>query len=246
MRARCNSLRQNATGVADVRWLPKLHKPIGPESHKHVSRGSIQTCERCVFEQRREIGRIAFRLLVSHDTSMKADAFIQCRVTPEMKALVRRIAQREQITESALVKQLLDVVLRSSVVEQLPPVEERIQRHARLSVRLEPGDRLLLRERATARGLPSATYASVVIRSHLRGVAPLLKQERVLLNQAIGELSATGRNLNQIARGINQGIHVAGPTLDDLRALLRACEGLRNHVSRLLDANLRSWDIGHD
>ncbi|WP_129777488.1 plasmid mobilization relaxosome protein MobC [Peristeroidobacter soli] len=177
---------------------------------------------------------------------MKADAFIQCRVTPEMKALVRRIAQREQITESALVKQLLDVVLRSSVVEQLPPVEERIQRHARLSVRLEPGDRLLLRERATARGLPSATYASVVIRSHLRGVAPLLKQERVLLNQAIGELSATGRNLNQIARGINQGIHVAGPTLDDLRALLRACEGLRNHVSRLLDANLRSWDIGHD
>lgn len=59
---------------------------------------------------------------------MKADAFIQCRVTPEMKALVRRIAQREQITESALVKQLLEVVLRSSVVEQLPPVEEKLDR----------------------------------------------------------------------------------------------------------------------
>jgi len=177
---------------------------------------------------------------------MKADAFIQCRVTPEMKALVRRIAQREQITESALVKQLLDVVLRSSVVEQLPPVEERVTRYARISVRLEPGDRLLLRERAAARGLPNATYASVVIRSHLRGLAPLLKQERVLLNQAIGELSAIGRNLNQIARGMNQGVQVVGPTRDDLRLLLRACEGLRDHMRRLLEANLRSWDIGHE
>jgi hypothetical protein len=30
---------------------------------------------------------------------MPADAFIQCRVTPEMKTLVRALAEREQITE---------------------------------------------------------------------------------------------------------------------------------------------------
>jgi hypothetical protein len=95
------------------------------------------------------------------------------------------------------VKQLLEVVLRSSVVEQLPPAEEKAKRYARLSVRLEPGDRLLLSERAPARGIPTATYASVVIRSHLRAVAPLLKEERALLNRAIGELGAIGRNLNK-------------------------------------------------
>lgn len=39
------------------------------------------------------------------------------------------------LTESALVKQLLDVVLPSSVVDQLPAVEERAKRYARLSVR---------------------------------------------------------------------------------------------------------------
>jgi hypothetical protein len=82
---------------------------------------------------------------------MKADAFIQCRVTPEMKALVQRIAQREQITESALVKQLLSVVLRSSMVEELPTIEGRVKRPARLSVRLEPQDHLLLCERAPPR-----------------------------------------------------------------------------------------------
>jgi hypothetical protein len=158
---------------------------------------------------------------------MKADAFIQCRVTPEMKALVRRIAQREQITESALVKQLLSVVLRSSVVEELPPAEKKGNRYARLSVRLEPGDRLLLCERAAARGLPTATYASVIIRSHLRTLAPLLKEERALLTRAIGELGAIGRNLNQIARAVNQGAPIAGPDAcrtDGVVASMRSTE----------------------
>lgn len=174
---------------------------------------------------------------------MKADAFIQCRVTPEMKALIRRIAQREQITESALVKQLLSAVLRSSAVEQLPSSEGRIKRHARLSLRLESEDHRLLCERAAARALPRATYASVVIRSHLRALAPLLKEERALLMHAIGELSAIGRNLNQIARAANQGAPVVGPTRADLMALLRACEALRNHVRQLLEANMRSWEV---
>ena len=47
---------------------------------------------------------------------MPAEAFIQCRVTPEMKTLVRALAEREQITESALVKELLQVVLRTASV----------------------------------------------------------------------------------------------------------------------------------
>jgi len=51
-----------------------------------------------------------------------------------------------------------------------------------------------------------------------------------LLNRAIGELRAIGRNLNQIARAINQGAPVVGPTRAELTALLRACEGLRNYV----------------
>jgi hypothetical protein len=60
--------------------------------------------------------------------------------------------------------------------------------------------------------------------------------------RAIGELSAIGRNLNQIARAANQGAPVAGPTRADLIALLRACEALRNHVHQLLEANMRSWE----
>src|SRR5437660_1137392 len=104
-------------------------------------------------------------------SAMPADAFIQCRVTPEIKTLIRALANREQITESALIKELLEVMLRSSAAKGFPKLEElqRTSRDTRLYVRLHPNDRLLLRERAVARGMPSATYVAVLVRSHLRG-----------------------------------------------------------------------------
>ena len=85
----------------------------------------------------------------------------------------------------------------------------------------------------------------MVIRSHLRAVAPLLKEERALLIRAISELGSIGRNLNQIARAVNQGAPVVGPTRAELMALLRACEALRNYVRQLMEANLRMWEQGH-
>ncbi|MGO9594788.1 MAG: plasmid mobilization protein [Steroidobacteraceae bacterium] len=178
---------------------------------------------------------------------MAADAFIQCRVTPEIKALVRALARRDQITESALVKQLLEVVLRSSAAAGLSRMEpERSSpRDMRLYVRLDPDDRLLLNERAAARGMPSATYVAVLVRTHLRNLAPLPKQELLALKSAVAELGAIGRNLNQIARAINQGQRVAGPGRDELRAMLQVGAALRDHVKALLAANAKTWDQGH-
>jgi len=177
---------------------------------------------------------------------MAADAFIQCRVTPEIKALVRALARRDQITESALVKQLLEVVVRSSATAGLSRLEpQRAPRDMRLYVRLDPNDRLLLNERAAARGMPAATYVAVLVRSHLRNLAPLPKQELLALKSAVAELGAIGRNLNQIARAMNQGQRVAGPGRDELRAMLQVGGALRDHVKSLLAANSKSWDQGH-
>ncbi len=78
---------------------------------------------------------------------MSADAFIQCRVTSEMKAFVQSLAAREQITESELVRQLLEAVLRSSAGSAIVSLEgtEAPNREARLSVRLDPDDWLVLK-----------------------------------------------------------------------------------------------------
>jgi hypothetical protein len=113
-----------------------------------------------------------------------------------VKTLVRELAKRGNITESALVKQLLEVVLRTSAMAGFPKTEEldRPNRDARLYVRLDLEDRLLLTSRAAERGIGSATYVALLVRSHLRGVAPVPTKELLALKRAVAELSAIGRN----------------------------------------------------
>ncbi|MEQ1581466.1 MAG: hypothetical protein ABL964_12800 [Steroidobacteraceae bacterium] len=94
--------------------------------------------------------------------------------------------------------------------------------------------------------MPAATYLSNLVRSHLRALSPLPKAELLALKQSVAGLNAIGRNLNQIARLGQQGGRVVGPVRDDLRAMLRICEALRDHVRGLIKANVISWQVGHD
>jgi Bacterial mobilisation protein (MobC) len=184
---------------------------------------------------------------VSQTTVMAADAFIICRVTFETKARLRALAARDGIGESTLIKQLLDVVLRTASVDGLPPPPEPVRAGEveRLNVRLAPEIGRLLRERARARGMAAATYASSVLRSHLLGAAPLPKAEYLALAHTVAELSAIGRNLNQIARAMNQGGRPPIPGREEVGAMLKIATALRDHVRALLEANARSWDTSH-
>jgi hypothetical protein len=65
------------------------------------------------------------------------------------------------------------------------------------------------------------------------------------LKRSVAELGAIGRNLNQIARAANQGGRPLGPGREDLKAMLRVAEGLRDHIKALLRANQLSWEQGH-
>ena len=177
---------------------------------------------------------------------MAADAFIHCRVTSETKKLVRRLAEREGTNESAFVKQLLDVVLRTTSIADLPPpaAPDKVSRDARLYLRLAAEDWRLLKERSSARGMASATYVSLLVRSHLRGVAPLPKAEYLALKESVLELTTIGRNLNQIARAMHQGGRPTLPGCAEV-AMLKVVEGLRDHFRALLSANERSWRQGY-
>jgi hypothetical protein len=169
-----------------------------------------------------------------------------------MRRFVQFIAQRQQPTESAWLRRLVEHTLQSAGARTnklgdstLTEPPEPIARGARFYIRLRPDDQLLLRERAAARGMAAATYASVLLRAYLRNVAPLPKGELMALRRLMAELRAIGRNLNQIARAANQDARVNGPSRDDLLAVLRACEGLRAHIKVLLQSNIQSWEVGH-
>jgi hypothetical protein len=177
---------------------------------------------------------------------VSADQFIAARVSPETKARLRELADRQHLSESGLLRRLVELLLPTADVAPIMTASPGTEapRTARLMIRLRADDRILLRERAAARGMAPATYVSVLTRAHLRSLAPLPREELLGLKRAVAELGSIGRNLNQIARAANQGQLVTSPGRDDLKAMLRICEALRDHVKGLLVANLKSWEHG--
>src|SRR3954471_19912201 len=144
---------------------------------------------------------------------MTSNTHLQTWVSREFKERFARVAKAQGLSESALLRRLLERV----VVAGRPPDEELISRvdevpaARRVSVRLRPDDLRFLRERARARGLPTSTYISYLVRSHLRAQAPLPTGELAALKRSVAEIGAIGRNVNQIARAVNQQQWPSGP-----------------------------------
>lgn len=156
-------------------------------------------------------------------------------VTSETKQRFAAVARHQGYSDSALLKRLVDLMLQTASAGETAPVTvSRLLRDSRLTVRLRPEDYMMLRERAGARGMAPATYVSVLTRAHLRSLAPLPKKELLALKRSVSELGAIGRNLNQIARAANQGERGTVPGREDVKVMLRVCEGLRDHVRALL------------
>ena len=177
---------------------------------------------------------------------MAGNTHLSTWVSNEAKQRFAAAAARQSLSESALLKRLVEQMLASAGIDD---VAENIvspdPRDARLTIRLVPEDRALLRERAAARTMPAATYVSVLVRSHLRRLAPLPDRELSSLQVAVRELAAIGRNLNTMTRLLQQDARQAVPGRQEVLAMLRICEALRDHVRALIKANLISWDIGH-
>jgi hypothetical protein len=183
---------------------------------------------------------------------------IKARVSPDTKARVNEVAQRQLLTESIWLRRAVDEALRRE-----PDSEHAFIHRAgiglsprgtgfgprsaptRICIRIRHDDGLLLRERAEARGMPAATYVAVLLRAHLRALAPLPSEELAALKRSVAELSSIGRNLNQIARVAQQTGRIAGPNRDDLRSMLKVCEAMREHVKELVRVNRATWESGY-
>jgi hypothetical protein len=176
---------------------------------------------------------------------MSDGAHLTTWVDRETKTRFAAVARHQGLSDSALLKRLVEMMLQAGNGADGEATVGRAVRTSRFSIRLRPDDQLLLRERAAARGIPAATYVSVLTRAHLRSLSPLPKGELLALRRTVSELGNIGRNLNQIARAANQGERASAPSREDLRAILKVCEGLRDHVKGLLSANIKSWEQGY-
>ncbi len=86
--------------------------------------------------------------------------------------------------------------------------------------------------------------SAVLVRSHLRSLRPLPKDELLALRCAVSELGALTRELHRIAHVLGQDGQAAAPDQPDLPAVLRLCQALRSETKALIRANVNSWELG--
>jgi len=144
----------------------------------------------------------------SQSVPVAATEILKTRVSRDVKAQVANLAHEDLLTEALWLRRLVARELRAlrpqpglsapttdvAVGGSGPGHRSKRQGEAsRLYVRMRREDRLLLDERARGRYMASATYVSVLVRSHLRELTPLPREELAALKLAISELGAVGR-----------------------------------------------------
>jgi hypothetical protein len=175
---------------------------------------------------------------------MAGSTHLSTWVSAQIKQRFAGAAARQGLSESALLKRLIEQMLAAGAGDEsavAPPVAAR---DTRVTIRLVADDQALLRERAAARTMPAATYVSVLVRAHLRQLAPLPDRELAALRAAVNEFAAMGRNLNAMTRLLYQDGRQSTPGRQEVLTMLRIAEALRDHVRALIRQNVRSWEVG--
>jgi hypothetical protein len=176
---------------------------------------------------------------------MTASTLIATRATQDKKARFRALATSRGMDESKLLTLLIDRVLERNAAPARPEVNARADsRTLRVTIRLRVGDGPLLDQRAQARGMKPATYLAALARAHLRGDPSLPMSELAEVKRAVAEISAVGRNLNQIARVANQRGVILDELFNELQAVSAEVERVQVAVAELVRANLISWEAG--
>jgi hypothetical protein len=116
----------------------------------------------------------------------------------------------------------------------------------RVTVRLRPGDRRAINERASRRGIKASTYLAALVRAHIATNPPLTEDELGAYKHGVVLLAGLGRLLTRISRDAAQ----AGRVPQDLqRELIRthaAIAALEKRTHDLARAALVSWESRYD
>ncbi|MDM0029550.1 hypothetical protein [Variovorax saccharolyticus] len=173
-------------------------------------------------------------------------AVIGTRSSRDTKARFAALAARRGLTESALLALVIDEVIGSNSDDALPTLGRSAEAGCateRVTLRLRPGDRALADLRAAGRRMRTASYLSMLVRSHVRAAPVMPPGELEELRCAAGLLAALLRQLRTIDTSGEPGLTTIESDL--LIDIGRAVESARDVVAAVVRANLQSWEAGH-
>jgi hypothetical protein len=153
----------------------------------------------------------------------------------------KRLGQRPGIA----LKKLVEKHLRAALGEvQFTTQTESLERgpKVRLALRLTETERARILESAQREGCSPQTWVVNVVRATLTRQPQLGMRELEALGESNYQLLAIGRNLNQIAKRLNEG-EPEHLTLEEIRELRRQIDAHTQTASTAIRASIERWAI---
>ena len=172
---------------------------------------------------------------------------ITARPTPAEKERFATLAASRGVSESALALMAIRSVLDCKDVSEVSAAPGRRERSTdRITIRLRPGDRRAINERANRRDMKASTYLAALVRAHVATNPPLTENELDALKRGVIILAGLGRLLTRMFRDGARTGSMPIELLEELSRMRAMVAGLEKVTSDLVCAALKSWESGHD
>ena len=174
---------------------------------------------------------------------------ITARPTPAEKQRFAELAAARGLSESALALIAMRALLRSNTVASTAATQLMATREPatdRITIRLRPGDRHNISDRAARRGMKTSAYLAALVRAHIAANPPVPAAELSNLKNMVAVLAALSRVLAQLDRRVREtgeGARELETNLYNTRVAVRALELVTSDFTR---AALVSWETLYD
>jgi hypothetical protein len=165
-------------------------------------------------------------------------------VEMELKEAFVSAAKAQGNTESGLLGLLIGTFLKRNPALPEQAAEDGETKTDRVTVRFTKAEGRDLQRLASARGLKRSAYLGGLFRAHVTREPYFAEEEIGALREANRQLSAIGRNVNQIAKALNTSLDdtdmAKAVEYQKMKVLL---DSHRQEVKALIRANLKSWGV---
>lgn len=160
-----------------------------------------------------------------------------------LKTRLASVAKREGVSESSYLRKLLSEKLEPSAGSEsaiIASVEDVVTK--KVTVVLPEFLKRRATSKAKSKGMKLSPWIMSLVQSHLLQLPVMTHNELAALNASNRELAAIGRNLNQIAKALNEHFHETDRLkLDFLATLQTSITINREKIRVLVRATQQSW-----
>jgi hypothetical protein len=166
---------------------------------------------------------------------------ITVRVTQDEKQRFAGLAASHGLSEARLALIAVRSLLETNAPGAPAWTSTREAASDRITIRLRPGDRKAIGERASRRGLKDSTYLAGLVRAHVSVNPPLASDELDALKRAVVVLAGLGRLLARMSRAPTLGVE-AIDLPEHLERTRRVVAVVERRVHDLARAALEAWE----